>query len=459
MPVAATPLDHAHDSSTRERWIADLATFIGFPTVGAHASARPHLERCAAWLADYLRRLGMQQARVLPGVGFGAPSVYGDWLGAPGQPTVLFYGHYDVQPAEPLAAWRVPPFRATVADGKITGRGASDDKGQLFVHLAALESYLATVGRLPVNVKVWIEGEEERMSPTLEAFLDRYGDALRAAVAVVSDTKLAGPRPAIVYGLRGALAFELALTGARAELHSGRFGGAVLDPIAELCGYVAGMHDSQGRIAVPGFFRGVRDVPWPERLLLRRRDPDDRWLRAAGAEPAPTHGGFSLSELATIRPAITLHGIAGGDAGTGWKAVVPTGASVRGSARLVPDQDPRQVAAALAAFTRATLPRRLRWRLRFGRGTRGVRMSTSDPALRAAAQAVRDVWGGPPAFAISGGTIPAVEALHRRLSIPVIVLGFGGADDRIHAVDERFDLPTFFRGVDTMIRLLAELAR
>jgi acetylornithine deacetylase/succinyl-diaminopimelate desuccinylase-like protein len=297
------------------------------------------------------------------------------------------------------------------------------------------------------------------MSPTLEPFLARHGDALRAAVAVVSDTELAGPRPAIVYGLRGALAFELALAGARGELHSGRFGGAVLDPIQSLCAFVARMHDREGRIVIPGFFSGVRSVPWAERLLLRAANPDAALLSGLGAPPAQPHDGFSVTELATIRPAITLHGIAGGYAGQGWKAVVPTAASVRGSARLVPDQDPRRVAAALTAFTRATLPRPLRWRLRFARGTRGVRMSTADPALRAAAQAVRDVWGAPPPFAISGGTIPAVEALHRRLGIPVIVLGFGKADDRIHAADERFDLPTFFCGVDTMIRLLAELAR
>jgi acetylornithine deacetylase/succinyl-diaminopimelate desuccinylase-like protein len=449
--AAATPLDYAHAGSTRRRWVAALAELIAFPTVSARASARPHLDRCAAWLARYLEGLGMQRARVLPSVGGAPSSVYADWLGTPGRPTVLIYGHYDVQPVEPLSAWTVPPFRATVRDGKIYGRGASDDKGQLFVHLCALESYLAA-GRLPVNVKVWIEGEEEVMSPTMERFFDRHREDLRAALAIVSDTELAGAMPSIVYGLRGALPFELEVRGSKHELHSGRFGGAVLDPIQHLCTFVARLHDARGRIAVPGFFAGVRELPWAERLALRRGNHD-------GAVPAAAVDGFSVSELSTIRPAITVHGIAGGYAGPGWKATVPSRASVRASARLVPDQDPRDVAATIAAFARQTLPHALRWRLRFRRGTRGVRMSTSDPRFHAAAQAVADVWGAPPPFVVTGGTIAAVEALHRRLRIPVVVLGFGSPDDRIHDADERFDLPTFFKGVDTAIRLLAELAR
>jgi acetylornithine deacetylase/succinyl-diaminopimelate desuccinylase-like protein len=457
--AAATPLDHAHDPTTRERWVAGLGTLIGFPTVSAHPSARPQLERCAAWLTEYLRGLGMQRARVLTGSLGAPPSVYADWLGAPGQPTVLLYGHYDVQPAEPLAEWHTPPFRATVHDAKIYGRGASDDKGQFFIHLCALEAYLRTTGRLPVNVKVWIEGEEEVMSPTLEPFLDRYADLLRAAVAVVSDTEIAGSLPAIVYGLRGALAFELVVWGGRLELHSGRFGGAVLDPIQYLCGFIARLHDAQGRIAIPGFLHGVREVPWGERLALRRGNRDETLLREMGAKTAPAYDGYSVGELATIRPAITLHGVAGGYSGPGWKAVVPAAASVRGSARLVPDQDPSRVAAAIVAFARGNLPRALRWRLRFARGTRGVRMPIGDRAFIAAAQAVRDVWGAPPPFVVTGGTIPAVEALHRRLRVPVVVLGFGSPDDRIHVADERFDLPTFFKGIDTLIRLLAELAR
>lgn len=459
MRAAATPLDHAHDPATRERWIGALGRLIGFPTVSAQPWARPHLQTCAEWLAGLLASIGMQRAHVLPGVRGGAPSVYADWLGAPGRRTVLLYGHFDVQPAEPLAEWRVPPFRATLRDGKIYGRGASDDKGQLLTHLCALESYLATDGALPVNVKVWIEGEEELGSPTLEPFLDRYADALRARVAVVSDTELAGNRPSLVYGLRGALPFELEVSGAPQELHSGRFGGAVLDPLQHLCGLVARMHDARGAIAIPGFLRDVRELPWGERVRnLREHEHDVDLIGKLGATAARTADGYGAVEHATIRPAITLHGLSGGYTGTGFKAVVPTSALARASARLVPDQDPRHVAAAIVAFTRRTLPRGLRWRLRFARGTRGVRMPVSDPAFRAAINAVRDVWGAPPPFTVTGGTIPVVEALHRRLAIPVIVLGFGKEDDRIHGADERFDVATFYKGVDTMIRLLAELA-
>ena len=459
MRAAASPLDHAHDPATRERWIGALGRLIGFPTVSAHRASRAHLQSCAEWLAGLLGSIGMHRAHVLPGVRGGAPSVYADWLGAPGQITVLLYGHYDVQPAEPLDEWRTPPFRASVRDGKIYGRGSSDDKGQLFTHLCALESYLTADGRLPVNVKVWLEGEEELGSPTLEMFLDRHADTLRARVAIVSDTEIAGNRPSIVYGLRGALAFELEVSGAPQELHSGRFGGAVLDPLQHLCALVARMHDARGRIAIPGFANGVRDLPWAERVALHAQNRDAELIRELGATPARTDDGYDAAEHATIRPAITLHGLSGGYTGPGWKAIVPTRALARASARLVPDQDPRAVAASIVAFTRRTLPRGLRWRLRFARGTRGVRMPTTDRAFLAAAQAVRDVWGAPPPFTVTGGTIPVVEALHRRLAIPVVVLGFGRADDRIHGADERFEIATFYKGVDTMIRLLAELAR
>ncbi|MBV8370666.1 MAG: M20/M25/M40 family metallo-hydrolase [Candidatus Eremiobacteraeota bacterium] len=459
MRAAATPLDHAHDPATRERWIGALARLIGFPTVSAHRSARPHLQRCAEWLAGLFGSIGMHRARVLPGVRGGAPSVYADWLGAPGRRTVLLYGHYDVQPAEPLAEWRTPPFRATVHDGKIYGRGSSDDKGQLLIHLCALEAYLATGGALPVNVKVWLEGEEELGSPSLETFLDRYADALRARVAVVSDTELAGELPSIVYGLRGALGFELDVRGAPQELHSGRFGGAVLDPLQHVCSFVARMHDARGRIAIPGFLRGVRELPWSERARNAREHAGDAELiRRLGAVRARVDDGYSIVEHATIRPAITLHGISGGYTGPGWKAIVPTRALARASARLVPDQDPQDVAASIAAFARRSLPRGLHWTLRFGRGTRGVRIPTNDRVFHAAVNAVRDVWGAPPPFTITGGTIPIVEALHRRLAIPVVVLGFGREDDRIHGADERFDVATFYKGIDTMIRLLAELA-
>ena len=329
--VVATPFDYAHDARTRERWIEGLAQLIGFPTVSGRRAYRAHLDRCAAWLAEHLRAVGMQQARVLPGVAGGAPSVYADWLGAPGQPTVLLYGHYDVQPAEPLAAWSVPPFRATVRNGRIYGRGSSDDKGQLYVHLCALEAYLATSGRLPINVKIWIEGEEEVASPTIERVFDRYADLFRASAAIVSDTEIAGNQPSIIYGLRGALPFELNVSTAKHELHSGHFGGSVLEPIQQVCRFVAGIHDAGGRIQIPGFMQGVRRLPWGERMAVRRNQHDDVLLREAGAIASPQVDGYAASELARIRPAITLHGIEGGSSGPSLKSVVPTSATVRGS--------------------------------------------------------------------------------------------------------------------------------
>jgi acetylornithine deacetylase/succinyl-diaminopimelate desuccinylase-like protein len=457
--VGTTPFDYAHDARTRERWIEGLGQLIGFATVSGRRAYRAHLDRCAVWLAERLRAIGMHQAHVLPGVAGGAPSVFADWLGAPGQPTILLYGHYDVQPAEPLDAWSVPPFRATLRDGRIYGRGSSDDKGQLFAHLCALEAYLATSERLPINVKIWIEGEEEVASPTIERVFDRYADLFRASAAIVSDTEMAGNQPSIIYGLRGALPFELNVSTARQELHSGHFGGSVLEPIQQVCRFVAGIHDAGGRIQIPGFMQGVRRLPWGERLAVRRNQRDDVLLREAGAIASPQVDGYAASELARIRPAITLNGIAGGSSGPILKSVVPTSATVRGIVRLVPEQDPRHAGMTLASFARRTFPPGVRWQLRLRRGSRAVRLPTTHPVFRAARQAVRDVWGVAPRLLISGGSIRAVEVLYHRLGLPVVVLGFGKPDDRIHASDEHFDLTMLFKGVDTMLRLFGELAR
>jgi acetylornithine deacetylase/succinyl-diaminopimelate desuccinylase-like protein len=287
--VSATALDAADGTvayvqAKNARFITELKAFIRFPSISAQPEHAGEVKRCAVWLADHVRRIGMERVTVVPTARH--PIVYGEWCRAPGRPTVLIYGHYDVQPVDPLSEWRSPPFEPIVRGNALYGRGASDDKGQLFVHVKALEALLQTSGELPVNVKCLFEGEEEIGSPNLAAFLDRYRDALAADVAVLSDTRMLAPhRPAITYGLRGALGLELEVRGAGRDLHAGNFGGAVRNPLQTLCEIIARLHDGEGRVAIPGFYYRVKPATAAERACLAEAAPsDDELLKAAAAE-------------------------------------------------------------------------------------------------------------------------------------------------------------------------------
>jgi len=448
----------AGPTACRARWLAELDELLAFPTVSAQPRHRGDIEAAARWLARHLDAIGRRRAAVLPGPNGGAPSVYADWLGAPGKPTLLLYGHYDVQPAEPLAEWRTPPFRATVLGKHLYARGASDDKGQLFIHLKALESLLTTTGRLPLNVKVWLEGEEEIGSPNLAVFLDRELSRLRADAVLVSDTEMPAPgRPAIVYGLRGNLSLELEVRAPMRELHSGRYGGAVLNPLQALCELIAGLHDRHGRVTIPGFYHHVRPVAPDERQRLRRDSPsDERFLTSLGVRHGWGEEGYTARERATIRPALIVEGLTGGYTGPSGKAVIPDRALARLGARLVPDQDPAEIAQLLRRHLVSVTPPAVRARLTVTGGSRPVLIPRRHAAMAAASRAVEHVWGAPPVFMRSGGSIAVVEQLRRRLGAPIVLLGFGLPDDAIHAPNERIHLPTLFRGVDTVAAFLRE---
>ena len=301
------------------------------------------MKRCAEWLAKQLGKAGLDRVRVLPTRRH--PIVYGEWLGAARKPTVLIYGHYDVQPAEPLKDWRFPAFGAEIHDGFMHGRGASDDKGQLFAHVKAIESLLKSKRRLPVNVKCLFEGEEEIGSPNLLPFLQRNRRALRADAAVMSDTRMLGPdQPALTYSLRGQLALELELHGPHHDLHSGNFGGAVHDPLQVLCEIVARLHDRDGRIAIPGFYERVRRWSEAEREYLARTGPSDQTiLRDASAAAAWGERGYSIYERLTLRPSLAVTGLQGGHGGAGPKGVIPGRAVAKLHFRLVPDQEPEEI--------------------------------------------------------------------------------------------------------------------
>lgn len=450
-------------ANTRKRWLDELAEFLAFPSVSALPSHRPDIEAAAFWLAKHLSEIGLRHAQVLPGINGGYPSVYADWCFHPDKPTLLIYGHYDVQPVDPLSSWHSPPFKATLRQDKLFARGASDDKGQLFIHLKAIESLLKTTGHLPVNVKVWLEGEEEINSPTISVFLDQNLKRLNADAILISDTEMISTDcPSIIYGLRGNLIAELEVFGPKHDLHSGRYGGGVHNPLQALCEIIATFHDREGRIALKDFYRNVEDrfllddsvkncrcCNLKQQQILQDLDIEQPW-----GEP-----GYSLHERMTSRPALTINGLQGGYQGPGSKAVIPSHGSAKLSFRLVPNQTSAEVGFLLKRHLAKHTPSTVKVRLKVGQGSNPVLLPVKHPVMRAATSAVKKVWGKAPVLSRSGGTISVVEQFQKRMGVPIILMGFGLPDDDIHAPNEKISLPQFFRGIETVIHFLTEYGK
>jgi len=441
------------------RFTSELQAFVRIASVSGDPARRSDVKRCGGWLASQLRGAGLQRVRVVPTKQH--PIVFGEWTGAAGKPTVLVYGHYDVQPAEPVREWTYPPFGAEIRDGFLHGRGASDDKGQLFTHVKAIESLLKQVRRLPVNVKCLFEGEEEIGSTNLVPFLERNRRALRADAAVMSDTRMVDPsQPALTYALRGQLAVELSVQGQRHDLHSGNFGGAVHDPLQVICEIVARLHDREGRIAIPRFYDRVRRWSESERNYLARTGPsDEAVLHEAGATEQWGERGYSVYERLTLRPSLAVTGIYGGHTGVGPKAVIPRQAVAKMSFRLVPDQDPAEIERMVRAFISRIAPPTVHVTMKTHIRSRPALIDRQHPAMRAAAKAFRGVFGRDPQWVRSGGSIPVVSEFKRVLGIPTVLMGFASPGDSLHGPNERFSLKNFQRGILTSARFLEELGR
>ncbi|HEX8814080.1 MAG TPA: dipeptidase [Terriglobales bacterium] len=450
-------LNYARNS--REKFVSELKEFLGFRSVSSQPQRIGEVRECAQWLAGHLKGIGLDPVRVIPTRG--NPIVYASWLRAVGRPTLIIYGHYDVLPGEPVNEWRTPPFTPTLKGDDLHARGAADDKGQLFCHVKAVESYLKTGHALPVNVKCIFEGEEEIGSPHLTAFIARNKRALRADAAVISDTRmLAADRPAISYAQRGGLRAEVEVKGSPQELHSGNFGGAVHNPLQVLCEMIARLHDPDGRVAIPGFYDDVRRWGEEERAFMARNGPtDEQILRDAGVERGWGEPGFSLYERTTIRPALTLNGMASGHQGPGSKSIIPARAIAKLSFRLVPDQDPQQTAYLFRDYIERITPPTVSCSVRTFSAIEPALVDRNHPAVRAAAFAYKRGFGSSPVFIRSGGSIPVVHAFQKLLGIPAVLLGFGLPDDRIHAPNEKFHLPNFYNGIATSIWYLAAAAR
>ncbi len=461
---AAGPAGALRYAQSRQRdFLADLARFARFPSISADPDHARDVAACAGWLASRMRSAGLDRVGVVPTRGH--PVVTGEWRKAPGRPTVLVYGHYDVQPPGPAAQWDTPPFRPVLRGGSLHGRGTADDKGPILAHVAAMESYLRTAGRLPVNVVCVFEGEEEIGGPHLAGFLAGFEPARVADAAVVSDTPMrrAGV-PALVTGLRGVLTARLRVRGPGRDLHAGHFGGAVANPAEAACVIVAGLHDPAGRVAIPGFYDRVLAPSEGERASGRLAAPADAdILRAAAAPAGWGERGFSLYERATMRPALVVNGIGAGGAGPAARAVIPAEAVVELNLRLVPRQRPEEIAGQLRAWLATTVPRALlppgvRVTATFGARVRPVLTGTGHPAMAAAARALAAVFGAEPVLMRSGGSISAVASLDE-LGIPLVLMGYSLPGDRIHAANERFGLANFRAGITASILFYAEMAR
>jgi acetylornithine deacetylase/succinyl-diaminopimelate desuccinylase-like protein len=437
--------------SHRQRFVTELCEFLRLPSVSSTPRSAA-IRRCASWLAVHGRRIGLERVGIIPTPG--APLVHGCWRHAAAKPTVLVYGHYDVQPPEPLDAWVSPPFAPAVRRQNLYARGASDDKGQLFTHLKACESWLRTTGRLPVNVKCLFEGEEEVGSTHFRSVLERYRSELGADVAVISDTQMLGPsQPALTCSLRGMLSLELEVTGPDRDLHSGSYGGAIHNPIQALNEILCQLHDSDGRVKIPHFYNSVRDSS----LLTCRSGASptrESFLRRAGVLKGWGESDFTLHERTTIRPALTINGIRGGYQGPGGKGIIPSSASTKLSFRLVPDQDPAEIEYWFRKHIAGIAPPTVRVRMRTLAMSRPVVTPERHPFLRAAARAYRRAFGVEPVLQRSGGTIPVVNAFREVLGIPSVLMGFALPDDDAHGPNEKLHLPTFFRGIETSIHFL-----
>ena len=440
-----------------ELFLNDLIDFVSIPSVSTDPSAAPAMLRAAQWVASQLRSLGMSQVGIYPTGGH--PVVYGEWLEAgPDKPTALIYGHYDVQPAEPLALWHTPPFEPTRRGDNLFGRGASDMKGQVTASLKAVEALVRT-GRFPINVKFIVEGEEEIGSPNLGAFIREHKQLLTCDFAVNPDTgMIAADVPTITYGLRGLAYFELRLSGPDHDLHSGMFGGAIHNPAQVLCELVAGMHDNQGRVTLPGFYDRVHDLTSEERIELARLPMDEAfYLKQTGAPALHGEAGYSAMERVGARPTLEVNGLLSGFTGEGSKTVLPAKAMAKISMRLVPNQDPEEVHQQLRSYLEKHAPPTVRWELTKMAGGPASITDIHIPAVSALSDALYAVWGKRPVFRREGGSVPVVAQMQQILGVESVLTGFGLPDDNLHSPNEKVHLPTFERGIQALIHFFINL--
>jgi len=443
----------------QDEFVEQLKGVLRIPSVSTDPAHRADCARCAEHVVQDMKRAGITNAEVIATSGH--PVAYGEWLGAPGKPTVLVYGHYDVQPPDPLDLWKTPPFEPVLRDGKLFARGAVDDKGQVYMHLNAVAAHMKVHGTLPVNIKFVIEGEEESGSDSLEGFLRDHRKRLDADVIVVSDTAMLGPdQPALTYALRGILYTQIDVQGPSHDLHSGHFGGAVTNPGNAMCAIVAALKDGDGRITVPGFYDRVVALDAKERAALKALPFDEAsYLKESGSPGANGEAGYSTLERTSARPTLDVNGIWGGYQGEGSKTVLPARASAKVSMRLVADQDPDELFPRFEAYVKKLAPPGVTVTVTDLHGALPFLTSPDHPMLEKARRALDRAWTKPAAMIREGGSIPVMATFQKTHGLPCILMGFGLDDDNVHAPNEKFSLSSYFGGTKSVAYLYEELAR
>jgi len=442
----------------RQQRIDELFEFLRFPSVSARSEHKEDVRKCAEWLNKHLNKIGLD-SQVMPTAGH--PVVYASRLNPKNKTTILYYGHYDVQPVEPLDLWKSPPFEPVVKDGYIYARGATDDKGQLFTHVKGLEAFLASGQDLPVNVKLLIEGEEESGGENIVEFVNQNADRLKADIIVVSDSSMFDKnQPAVTFGLRGVAFVEVKIIGPDRDLHSGGFGGSVPNPINVLSRIIASMHDDDGRILIDGFYDDVKPISdWEKKQLDKLPFDKDKYLAKVGCKGLHGEKGYTVFEQIWSRPTLDVNGITGGYQGEGGKTIIPSWASAKITMRLVPDQEPEDISRKIEAHILAHCPDYVECEIVKHGGAGSVSVPTEGPWLEAAARAIETGFGIKPVFMKEGGSIPVVAAFKSILGLDTLLLGWGQNDDNAHSPNEKFSLQDFDRGCYASLALVEELSK
>jgi acetylornithine deacetylase/succinyl-diaminopimelate desuccinylase-like protein len=453
-----TALDNYIDNN-RERFLSELKELLRFPSISSLSERKDDVAQCAEWLKNHLQNIGLKKCKVYATVKH--PVVYGEWLEAPGKPTVLIYGHYDVQPVDPLNLWHNPPFEPVVKDNKIYARGSADDKGQFFAHIKSLETVLKISGKLPVNVKVIIEGEEEIGSQNLGKFLKDYKELLKCDLVAISDTAMYDVGlPTICYGLRGLCYCEVRVTGPAKDLHSGSYGGVVANPIEVLCKIVAQLKDDKGRVTIPGFYDGVIPLTEQEQENFRNLPFDEKkYLEEIGSTMFTGEEGFGILERVSARPTLDPNGIVGGFTGEGAKTVIPSVASCKISMRLVPNQNPEGIGDLFEAFVRKICPPTVKLEILRHHGGKPFITPLDTKVVKITAEALKRGFNREPVYTREGGSIPITSSFKEILGVDTVFLPFGLPNENAHSPNENFYLPNFYTGIKTSAFFMEEMAR
>lgn len=443
--------------SNKQRYLSELKDLLAIPSVSSQSNHNGDIQQCAQWIAEHMKTIGMQNIKIMPTAGH--PVVYSEWLGAPDAPTVLLYGHYDVQPEDPVNLWTSPPFEMSVRGENIYARGSVDDKGQIFIHFKGIEALMKHHGKLPANIKMLIEGEEEIGSKNLESFVKQHKDLLKADLVLISDSSMyAKGVPSIAYGLRGLAYLEIEVTGPNRDLHSGTFGGAVHNPAQALSEIISSLHDKNNKVNIPGFYNDVRPLTKIERSAYKKLPHSDKaYAKDLGVRELWGEKGFSTHERTWARPTLEVNGIWGGYIGEGAKTVLPSKAFAKISCRLVPDQKSSKISQLVVKHIKKIAPKSVDIKVKLHHGGEAAITPIDSPGVKAAVVALEKGFGKKPLYQREGGSIPIVVQFKNLLGLDTVLLGFGLPDENAHSPDEHININHFFNGIKTSVHFFNEL--